>query len=500
MVLQWADNRNNNYEIYSQLIKNDDNLVGTNERISNNTGTSLYPSIICNASTYCVAWVDDRTNDWDNYYSTINSGGSVVVAETTITNDNYETFPASPTYNGTNYTFVYQTNIDELPILLMDRIAAGTSGPTVNLVTLNRQTGNSVNPEVLYNSGSSEYVLFWQDDRSVADSWDIYANKYNASTGAKVWTNDVVIATGANNQIRPVVAKSASYFSVLWEENNDITLERMNTAGTKQGTLNISADAVNYSGLASICANDTGSEFGIAWVDDRNTHKDIYVARATEAGAFSATGGGNQYRLTDDTNTSTNPDITYGSSSYGVVWTDNREEEWDIYFNRFTSAGKVGTEVLVTTSELSSAIDNAYFPKIVWNGSNFFVIYISLGSSDNSIYSQRITASDAPEAAQLIYKGKIKPDISKVYYNSTDSEFITTWQEFSDDDNLNDIFYIKWKVETDGSITIVNNNAMSITSNPNTTSSNPSVAYNGTSYGFFWQDNKYGKYEIFMNF
>jgi hypothetical protein len=158
----------------------------------------------------------------------------------------------------------------------------------------------------------------------------------------------------------PSLAWSGSEFGVAWQDtkndNYEIYFGRVSSAGAKVGTdLRVTSDA-NYSTLPSLVW--TGSEYGVAWADNRNGVSEIYFARISVAGAKV----GSDVRVTTTSGGNTAPSLAWSGSEFGVSWQDSRNINFEIYFVRISSAGvKVGTDLRIT-SDASESID----PSLTW--------------------------------------------------------------------------------------------------------------------------------------
>lgn len=143
-------------------------------------------------------------------------------------------------------------------------------------------------------------------------------------------------------------------------------------------------------------------------------------------------------RLTTAPADSLFPSAAWSGSNYGVAYSDSRDGgEPAIYFSRISAKGaKAGVDL-----KLSNSLNISYNPNIVWNGTEFGVVWsdYSRYDADNdangcSLYFTRVNSS----GVQL--GGNIQ----------------TTWDNYG------------------------------------ICPSNPNLVWNGTGYGVFWQENRLG--------
>ncbi len=83
---------------------------------------------------------------------------------------------------------------------------------------------------------------------------------------------------------------------------------------------------------------DGAGNFVIVWYDFRNANWDIYFQRYNDAG----TALGVNTKVNDDTGGASqeHPKISMDAAgNFVIVWDDNRNNNSDIYFQRYTSTG-----------------------------------------------------------------------------------------------------------------------------------------------------------------
>lgn len=166
----------------------------------------------------------------------------------------------------------------------------------------------------------------------------------------------------------------------------------------------------------------SGSEFGVVWADDRDGNWEVYFARLDATGARI----GNDHRVTFAAGSSQEPVIEWTGSEYGVAWTDFRDGNGEIYFARLDASGtKIGDDVRVTEDEVGSLT-----PTLAWTGSEFGIAWTDSGpGSENHL--TRLNASGAKLGDSLtITDDPAYSDIPRVSW--TGSEYAVF---FSDDRN-----------------------------------------------------------------
>ena len=112
----------------------------------------------------------------------------------------------------------------------------------------------------------------------------------------------------------------------------------------------------------------TGTQYGIAWGDSRDSIFKLYFARLDSAGT----------KVGMDTQVTNGPGFTDSSlawtgAEYGLVWVDRRDGSSQIYFAHLDEGGaKIGSELKVTSSPSEE-------PSMVWTGEEFGAVWMDSG-------------------------------------------------------------------------------------------------------------------------
>ncbi|MBW2263444.1 MAG: hypothetical protein JRG91_15875 [Deltaproteobacteria bacterium] len=178
-------------------------------------------------------------------------------------------------------------------------------------------------------------------------------------------------------------------------------------------------------------ATFSGSEFGVVWQDDRNGGFEIYFKRVSE----SMSPVGSATRVTSTAGMSRVPSIAWSGSEYGIVWEDNRDAgDKEIYFARVGEGGsKIGSDVRLTTFTGQSL-----HPVITWSGSEYAVVWQDDGWVNSEIGFMRLDPTGA---------------------------LVGSMVQVTNDSNV---------------------------------SANPDIVWTGSSYGIVWRDNRSGNADIWL--
>jgi hypothetical protein len=66
----------------------------------------------------------------------------------------------------------------------------------------------------------------------------------------------------------------------------------------------------------------------VAWEENRDGNKEIYITASNDQGFRWS----HPIRVTDDRHNSTWPDLAAGPGKAYIVWQDDRDGNWEIYF------------------------------------------------------------------------------------------------------------------------------------------------------------------------
>ena len=266
-------------------------------RLDTEFGESLFPEICCSLNKVYVAWYDLRGTNWGVYFN--------------FSHDYGQTWQASDI-----------------------RLDTGGGIATTSF-------GASEGPRICC-CGDKVYVA-WPDQRNGKE--DIYLN-YSHDGGVNWQADDIRIDTGDTEgsfeSIQPQIACGPLQVYVTWEDkrngNNDIYFNGSSDSGLTWFPSSERIDLGDPAGASisqkpDICCNV--SHVYISWIDNRNGSYDVYFNRSLDEGLNWMA---SDIRLdTQDSagaNTSSMPQIVRSDGPVCVVWQDQCNGDYDIYFNR----------------------------------------------------------------------------------------------------------------------------------------------------------------------
>lgn len=325
---------------------------------------------------------------------------TVNLAITNLSSNQYNPMIASDGAGGAIITW-YDYRGTDADIYAQRVNAAGVPQWSPNGVLICGATNTQYAPSIV-SDGAGGAIITWDDYRS-GTTYDIYAQKVNAS-GLVQWTsNGVAVCTAGNNQYSPLIVSDGSGGAIIgWYDyrNNsdaDVYAQRINSNGSPQWiTDGVAVCALSgYQILTDIVADGSGGAI-LAWYDNRNgTDYDIYAQRLNSSGGAQWTANGllicggppygkNQY----------SPLVTTdGSGGAIVTWYDYRNDTAKGYAQRVNSSGSVqwATNGVALCSGPSTQIpqdvtsDGAGGAVIIW--------YDYRNGVDADVYCQRVNSN-----------------------------------------------------------------------------------------------------------
>ncbi|MEO0098161.1 MAG: hypothetical protein ABIK94_01035 [candidate division WOR-3 bacterium] len=192
-------------------------------------------------------------------------------------------------------------------------------------------------------SGSFVHTV-WVDERD--EDPEIY---YKRSTdNGSTWQGEVRLRSGEDAE-HPSLTASGQYVHVVWTKDGEIYYKRSTDNGGRWGDTIRLTDAPGLSTYPSITAS--GSDLYLVWIDHRDGNPEVYYKRSTDNGVT----WGVDIRLTDNSGNSICPSVTISGSCLHLLWSDNPDNNKDIYYKRNPNANlitDIGVFAIVSPSGL----------------------------------------------------------------------------------------------------------------------------------------------------
>ncbi|MBW2263052.1 MAG: hypothetical protein JRG91_13825 [Deltaproteobacteria bacterium] len=284
---------------------------------------------------------------------------------------------------------------------------------------------------------------------------------------------------------------SGSEYGVAWNDDRDgnweIYFARIDDAGARIGSDLRVTDAVTSSRHPELVWS--GSQYGLTWYDHRDGNEEIYFARLGGDGAKI----GADARITDDTARSRYPDIAWADDAYALTWTDERDGNEEIYFARLDDAGaKMGSDVMITFNAFPS-MDSA----LTWTGTEYGLVWRDDRDGNGEIYFVRVSAAGAKVGSESRVTNATNAS-GQPQIVWTGSEYGVTWHDNRDDTTpmtspyVYEIYFAR--ILPDGT----KNGLDSRITTTSNTSWYPSLVWMTSTYAATWHDRRDGNGETYF--
>jgi hypothetical protein len=423
-IIAWADDRSGNSDIYAQRV----NASGAVQWAANGvalctaTGDQYSPRIVSDgAGGAIVTWEDlslyvhaQRVNasgavQW--------ATGGVVLSKATATQWNSRSISdgaggAIVTWQG------YNSSASNYEIYAQRVDASGALQWTTDGVALCTATGDQEHPAIA-SDGAGGAIVTWDDGRG---NQNIYAQRVNVS-GAVQWTADgVVLCAATGPQQYPAIASDGAGGAIAaWMDNRivgtwDIYAQRVDASGAVQWIANGMAVCTATGGQGySVIASDGAGGAIVAWPDGRSGNSDIYAQRVNASGAVQWTADG--VALCTAAGDQGLPAIVSdGAAGAIVAWNDARSEDpvnYDIYAQWVSASGAV--QWAADGVALCMAAGDQMLPAIASDGAGGAIVtWEDRRSGDLDIYAQRVRGVSPVATLLASFSARVEESVVRV--------------------------------------------------------------------------------------
>jgi predicted RecA/RadA family phage recombinase len=343
-------------------------------------------------------------------------------------------------------------------------------------IRVTNDPNSSIEPSIVWTG--SEFGLAWTDGRD--GNFEIYFARLDSS-GSKIGA-DVRVTNNPATSTMTSLVWTGSEFGLAWADNRDgnfeIYFKRIGPTGTfLSGDLRVT-DALKDSIRPSVAWSGTG--YALAWGDTRDGDK-IYFARLDPSGSKI----GADVRLVDPPSVSTNPSLVWTGTQFGVAFRDRRNgDTGDVYFVGVSASGvKLGQEIRVTSAPTLSL-----GPTLAWTGSEFGVAWGDSPPTDHIRFARLDPAGNKIGVDVQVDGGPGRANQPSLVWNGL--EYGVTWTDQRDGNP--EIYFIGL---TAGGVRIGSD--LRVTNDPGSLNS-PRLAWTGTDYAMAWSDFRSFVEEIYV--
>jgi hypothetical protein len=492
-LVAWADGRNPlGQDIYAARVTTGGIVIDTNGFIvCDATGAQYAPSIASGDSNYLIVWQDERYDTADIYGARVLTDGTVLDTNSIAicSGMNYQFEPAVA-YGGAEYLVAWQ-----------DMRNPGGYDVYGTRVTL---SGIVLDPASLRISvmpysqwavdlvfDGSKFLAVWADERFSSDSTDIYCTRINQN-GIVSDSTGIMVSNRMMRQNYPAVESNGTDFCVLWfdfwGENghyfDDIWGARVDSMGVLLDTLGfIVSTAANYQRNPALCFD--GQNYYCVWEDSRESPDTANIYGIPISGTGTVIDS-TSFEVSTKAKNQYCPSLAYDGTNFFVVW-DNLDTMWSVYGARLNQFGVlIDTDGIYIAPNPGPNIHPA--PAVAFGDQNYLVVW----SSGCHIYGTRITTQGVIVDTTPI---SISVDNGDAYnpaiiYDGTN--FFVVWESYGYNYSWN-----IWGVRVSTNGIILDPSGIRISSHP-ANELRPAVVFDGTqNYFVTWEDQRNGDWDIY---
>lgn len=338
------------------------------------------------------------------------------------------------------------------------------------------------NAKCISSSNGNIYTVYYV---STTANFDVHFRKLSES--GSIIGPDIKISNSDSNAKFPSIASQGNYVYISWTEskngNNEIYFRRSTDGGNNFLPELRLTNNIKNSDYSSIAVD--GNNLYIIWMDDRDNNNEIFLKKSTDFG-FS---WGNDIKLTNNSANSMYPSIAVNGTNIHVVWSDNRDQNTEIYYKVSTDGGINW----FNDNRLTYDITNSVIPSIALNENIIYVVWTDERDFVEQIYFKRSTDNGATWSNDIrLTNTNYAASEPNVCVSSNNIHIV--WE---DTRNLYPNFDIYYKRSTDYGTTWTNE----VKINSSIGSSRfPFVTFSNNYIYAIWHNNRTGNWEIYHSF
>jgi hypothetical protein len=388
----WQDYRNGTNDIYGARVTPQGAVLDTTGIVITHAAHGQYaPTLAFDGAEFLVAWRDFRSGtDYDIYGARVTPQGAVLdttgIVISHMANDQWS--PAVG-FDGANFLVAWQDCRSRSD----GDIYGGRMTPQGTLldsagVTISQVVNDQWSPATGFDG--TDFLVVWEGRRHDG-GYDVYGARVTPE-GNVLDSTGIVITQVADSECSPALAFDGVNFLVVWQDerigtNCDICGRRVSPQGVVLDSEDITISQAAYDQCSPALGFD-GTNFLVAWQDKRNgIYDQLYCTRVTPQGTVLDSAG---IHVSPTSNDQRLPVISFDRSNFLVVWADGRSgTDFDIYGARVTSQGTVLDRSGIAISRVANT---QYLPVLAFDGTNFLAVWADYRSgSDGDIYGARMT-------------------------------------------------------------------------------------------------------------
>ena len=350
-------------------------------RLTNNPSVSLTSHnnarcIASNGDTLHALWHDNRDGNYEIYYKRSSNGGSAWGTDTRLTsNSSYSGF-SSVSVSGHVVHVVWLDQRDGNSEIYYKRsLDAGSSWEADTRLTNSSLLSEYPSVSV---SGQAAHVV-WVDNRD--GNSEIYYKR--SSDGGSSWGADTRLTNNSSLSEDPSVSVSGQVIHIVFYDNRDgnyeIYYKRSTDGGSSWGTDVRLTNNSLISGRPTVAIS--GQLAHVIWHDNRDGNYEIYFKRSIDGGSTWEA----DTRLTNNPSLSEYPSVSISGQVVHAVWHDTRDGNPEIYYKRSIDGGSSWS----ADTRLTNGTNSSYYPSLTISGQAVHVVWSDMRDGNSEIYYKR---------------------------------------------------------------------------------------------------------------
>ena len=303
------------------------------------------PALTWSGTQWAVVWSQNDAGPSELHFRSASADGLTLGPDVQATNAVNRSDEPAMVWNGTEHGVAWNDSRDgNLEVYLTRLTSAGErpGGYTDERLTTTTSCASS-RPTLAWTG--TETGVVWFEFCATSDPGDIYFVRVSAA-GRIVPGSSRGVIVAANSQRYPKLVWDGSNYGMVWLDDRDtgcyeqLSFALLNTDGLVLGAsipLTTCADTSGVDGPASLAWDAGRHEWAVAWADQRNSAESCgALPCATEIYFLRLTPTGSPIgapvRVTRAAGSSTSPVLANRGDGFGLAWSDERDGNPEIYF------------------------------------------------------------------------------------------------------------------------------------------------------------------------
>ncbi|EMR73820.1 BNR repeat-like domain protein [Thermoplasmatales archaeon SCGC AB-539-N05] len=300
-------------------------------------------------------------------------------------------------------------------------IVTAQSQQTGDIVRLTTDKPSAESPAIAVN-GSTLHVVWSNDFFPESGGSDIYYKQ--SSDNGKTWSDDARLTHVESESAEPSIGANGNNIHIVWQDtrhsgtNREIYYKVSRDNGITWSDDIRLTDAQKRSSEPWLAVN--GDAIYVTWMDYRLEGSEIYFKMSEDNG----------YTWSNDTRLTFNPAPSYlpvvgvYNNNLHIIWQDNREGGWGIYYKKSENNGKNWTDAI----RISGYNYTSAYSHMCVNKESIYVVWVDHRGSREIYYKFSNNNGDSwSEDKRLTYTDNVSTDPYVEIYGDT---VYVTWEDY----------------------------------------------------------------------